>query len=173
MDVDISGAQELALIVTFGGDDHTSDHADWADAIVSCGSPSGATSSYLSDRIWTSMQNGYGPVELDRSNGEDLAGDGRVLTLNGVTYAKGLYEARSVGRSLRPQRHVQHVERGHRRRRRGGIGGSVVFQVWADGVMKYASGVVTGTMAEIPVSVDLRGANALALIVTNGGDNFQ
>ena len=36
------------------------------------------------------MTNGWGPVEKDRSNGEAGASDGEPITLNGVTYAKGL-----------------------------------------------------------------------------------
>ena len=51
---------------------------------------SGATPSYLSDVTWTSMTNGWGPVEKDRSNGENAAADGGPIRLNGVTFAKGL-----------------------------------------------------------------------------------
>ena len=50
--------------------------------------PSG--SPYLSDLSWTYADNGWGPVEKDMSNGERAAGDGHTITLNGVTYAKGL-----------------------------------------------------------------------------------
>ena len=45
---------------------------------------------FLSDLAWSSMSNGYGPVERDMSNGMGGAGDGRAITLNGVTSAKGL-----------------------------------------------------------------------------------
>src|SRR3989442_4731648 len=51
---------------------------------------SSSTTSYLSDLAWTQVANGWGPVEKDRSNGENLAGDGKTLTLNGGTYANGL-----------------------------------------------------------------------------------
>ena len=37
-----------------------------------------------------SSTNGYGPVERDQSNGEQGAGDGSTLTINGTTYTKGL-----------------------------------------------------------------------------------
>ena len=50
----------------------------------------GSGGTYLSDLPWTSMINGWGPAERDRSNGELGASDGATLTLNGVTYAKGL-----------------------------------------------------------------------------------
>jgi hypothetical protein len=47
-------------------------------------------SSYVSDLALTVVSNGWGPLERDRSNGDLAAGDGSPLTLNGVTYAKGL-----------------------------------------------------------------------------------
>ena len=34
--------------------------------------------------------NGWGPVELDRSNGEAAGGDGALLTVGGVSWARGL-----------------------------------------------------------------------------------
>ncbi|WP_200809540.1 NPCBM/NEW2 domain-containing protein [Virgibacillus dakarensis] len=48
------------------------------------------TSSWLSDLEPIKAENGWGPVELDSSNGESGEGDGNILTLNGVTYDKGL-----------------------------------------------------------------------------------
>ena len=51
----------------------------------------GSSTVYLSDLTPTGTPvNGWGPYEKDRSNNEQAGGDGRVLTLNGVTYAKGL-----------------------------------------------------------------------------------
>src|SRR5207247_1662349 len=57
---------------------------------IAPGSSQPPQSSYLSDLTWTSMTNGWGPVERDQSNGESGTGDGSTLTLNGTTYAKGL-----------------------------------------------------------------------------------
>jgi glucose/arabinose dehydrogenase len=37
--LDITGARELRLVVTDGGDGNTSDHVDWADARVTCAGP--------------------------------------------------------------------------------------------------------------------------------------
>ena len=45
---------------------------------------------HVSDLLWASEQNGLGPAERDRSNGEGGAADGAPITLNGVTYAKGV-----------------------------------------------------------------------------------
>ena len=52
--------------------------------------PPATTTGYLSAQRWVSASNGYGPVELDRSNGENLAGDGNPLQIGGITYATGL-----------------------------------------------------------------------------------
>ena len=52
-----------------------------------------------------------------------------------------------------------------------GAAGSIVFQVYTDDVLRFDSGVMTGTSANRSVSVDLTGANQLALIVTNGIDD--
>ena len=38
LDVDVSGVQELHLVVQDGGDGNAHDHADWADARLTCGS---------------------------------------------------------------------------------------------------------------------------------------
>ncbi|RPJ85398.1 MAG: hypothetical protein EHM13_01155, partial [Acidobacteria bacterium] len=45
---------------------------------------------YLTDREWVSATNGWGPVERDTSNGEQAAGDGGPITLNGKAYLRGL-----------------------------------------------------------------------------------
>src|SRR5207237_118983 len=73
-----SGAKDLA------GNALATDRV-WTFTTASAGG-----SSYLSDLTWTSMTNGWGPVERDHSNGETGATDGGPLVLNGVTYAKGL-----------------------------------------------------------------------------------
>jgi len=41
----------------------------------------GGTTAFLSDLPYTVSANGWGPVEKDRSNGEQPAGDGLPLTL--------------------------------------------------------------------------------------------
>jgi hypothetical protein len=60
----------------------------WVDEGVHLAST--LTSGFLSDQQWDSASNGWGPVERDRSNAESGAGDGRVLTINGQTFSKGL-----------------------------------------------------------------------------------
>ena len=74
---------------------------------------------YVSDLPFVSSTNGWGPVERDRSNGEQGAADGRTLTLNGATYAKGVgTHAASDVRVADPLR-LHDLHRRHRPRRRG------------------------------------------------------
>jgi glucose/arabinose dehydrogenase len=132
----------------------------------------GATTSYLSDRTWTSMSNGWGPVERDRSNGESGATDGGPLRLNGVTYAKGLgaHAASDVRYALNGTCSVLTAVVGLDDE--VGSWGSAVFQVWTDGVKRYDSGVMTGVMPGLSISVSLAGATELALIFIDSGDGL-
>jgi parallel beta-helix repeat protein len=128
------------------------------------------TTFLLSDRAWTSMTNGWGPAEKDRSNGEDAAGDGATLTLNGMTYPKGLgvhapseirFALDGACSSLLAVVGVDDEK---------GTEGSVVFQVWTDGVKQYDSGLMTGSMPGASIIVSVLGATEIALIVTDSGD---
>jgi hypothetical protein len=137
-----------------------------AQAVIATAAATGS----LSDRVWTSMTNGWGPVEKDRSNGEQAEGDGATLTLNGVTYPKGLgTQAPSdirfaLNRACTSFTAVVGIDA------EKGTEGSVVFQVWTDGVKQYDSGVMKGAMPSANVSVNLTGVTEIALIVTDAGD---
>jgi hypothetical protein len=54
-----------------------------------------------------------------------------------------------------------------------GANGSVVFQVWVDGVAQYTSPTLTGASATVGLSVAVSGKSELKLVVTNGGDNID
>jgi hypothetical protein len=129
-----------------------------------------AALSYVSDRTASSSTNGWGPVELDRSNNDAAAGDGLALTLNGVLYAKGLgaHAPSDVRYALNGTCTLLTVNIGVDDE--VGANGSVVFQVWTDGVQRFDSGVMTGATATRSVYVSVAGATELALIVTDGGD---
>ncbi len=108
------------------------------------------------------------------SNGEKAAGDGRTIKLNGVTYAKGLgvHAASDVRYNLgslctSSMRFMADV----------GIDdeialqqASIIFQVWADGVLLYDSGIMKFNSTTQQVNVDITGKNTLQLIVTDAGD---
>ncbi len=130
-------------------------------------SPPAQTTTQVSNLAWTSMTNGSGPVERDRSNGGVLAGDGGVITLNGRTYTKGLGTAAAST--------VRYALNGACSTFQSDIGvddevgakGSVIFQVVADGVKLFDSGVMTGSTATKTVSVNVAGKRELALIVVS------
>ena len=119
-------------------------------------------------------RNAWGPIELDHSNGERLAGDGKTLTLDGKTYARGfgVHAGSEMRFSLKGtngatcKRFLSDIgvddEVGNR--------GSVVFQVYLDGVKAYDSGKVTGASATKKVDLDIAGKEELRLVVTDSGD---
>ncbi|MFN7928587.1 MAG: NPCBM/NEW2 domain-containing protein [Blastocatellia bacterium] len=131
----------------------------------------GASTTFVSDLTPTAAVNGWGPMEKDRSNGEQGATDGRTITLNGVTYTKGLgvhavsdlrYALNSAYNTFASDIGVDDEV---------GNNGSVVFQVYADGALLYDSGVLLGTSTTRQISVDVTGKNELRLVVTTSGDN--
>jgi alpha-galactosidase len=130
-----------------------------------------STTSWLSDLAFTTVANGWGPVEKDRSNGESAAGDGNPITLNGTVYAKGLgvhaasdvrYAANGTCTAFSAKVGVDDEE---------GTKGSVVFQVFADGTKLADSGLMTGSTATKTLTADITGRTTLQLVVTNGGDS--
>ncbi|MEV0717348.1 NPCBM/NEW2 domain-containing protein [Asanoa sp. NPDC050611] len=57
------------------------------------GSPAAAPAAgthQVGDVAWLASSNFWGPAERNRANGEQAAGDGGTLTINGTTYAKGV-----------------------------------------------------------------------------------
>jgi alpha-galactosidase len=142
-----------------------------ADVLVPNAPPTGQA--YVSDVPWTSWTNGWGPPERDRSNGEQGATDGHPITINGVTYPKGIgvHAASEIdvyvgGRCASFSSDVGiDDEVGDR--------GQVDFQVYADGSKVADSGLVTGTDAAKQLTADLSGAMFLRLVVTDGGDGIN
>ena len=132
------------------------------------------TSGSLSDQQWDSATNGWGPVERDRSNAEAAAGDGRALTINGQTYTKGL--------GTHAVSEITYSLAGNCSSFSATVGvddevdiqnrwGTVSFEVYADTIKLFDSGVMSGTSPAQPISVSLTGRQSLRLVVTNGGDN--
>jgi hypothetical protein len=133
--------------------------------------PTGSTT-YISDMAWVSSTNGWGPVERDQSVGSNGSGDGNAITLNGVTYAKGL-GAHAVSQVVVNLNKLYGTflsdigvddETGP---------GTVVFQVFGDGVKLYDSGVMTQTSTTKSISLNVSNVTQLTLTITNGGDNVD
>ena len=124
----------------------------------------------MSDLPFLSATNGWGPVERDKSVNGNVGGDGRTLTLAGVTYAKGL-GTNSVS-------DVQVYLGGHCGRFTSFVGvddeagnaGSVTFSVVADGKTLATSARLTGSSATASLDVPIAGTQVLDLVVGDAGD---
>jgi hypothetical protein len=130
---------------------------------------------YLSDLLWESAKNTFGPAEKDSSNGTNVGGDGRTLTINGKIYAKGLgvtspseivYNLAGRCSSFSAEVGVDDLWNSTR--------GSVVFQVFADNLKIWDSGLMLSTDPFRSTGVlDLTGKQKLKLVTTIGNDGGQ
>lgn len=130
--------------------------------------------SYLSDLPWVSAANGWGPVELDSSNGKKPAGDGTPIAFGGVTYAKGLGVHA-------PSEIVYHLGgRADRFTALVGIddfstkqssAGATRASVRGDGRTLFTSPVLKGATGPVPVDIDVRGIRLLHLVVEDANAN--
>jgi beta-galactosidase len=124
----------------------------------------------LSDLAPVSQVNGWGPVERDRSNGGLRARDGRVLRLNGRTFAKGLgVHGRSDVRYRVPVGctrfdAVVGVDD------EVVVDGSVTFTVAQGSTTLFRSGVRRHSSANLAVSVPVVAGRELRLLVSDGGN---
>ena len=128
---------------------------------------------HVGDLHLLTATNGWGPVEVDTSVGDDGAGDGAPLTIGGTTYAKGL-GAHAPSRvtvylggactSFSAQVGVDD-EVGDR--------GSVSFRVLGDDTELAITGALRGTDAAQPVTADVTGVDLLTLEVADGGDGIS
>ncbi len=130
--------------------------------------PSGTVA--VSDLPFLSSTNGWGPVERDTSNGEQAAGDGKTITIDGTTYAKGL-GTNSIS-------DVRLYLGGQCSKFTASVGvddevggsGTVTFSVQADGKSLVTTPTIHGNQAATPIDVDVSGAQVLDLVVGDGGD---
>ena len=103
------------------------------------------TVTYLSDLPFVGTPvNGWGPVERDRSNGEQGATDGIAMKIGGVTYTKGLgvHSTSQIVFNLGGGYTTFLADIGIDDE--VGNAGSVIFQVLADGVSIFTSASLTG-----------------------------
>jgi alpha-galactosidase len=122
-----------------------------------------AGTNYLSDLNWLSVS-ATNKIHLDK----DVLN--HVLKMRSVTYTKGI--------GMLPTSSVQYFLGGGASRFRARIGvdddaaggGSVVFQVFADGTKIYDSGTMTGQTAPKNIDVDISGKQKFTLMVTDAGN---
>jgi len=130
---------------------------------------------YLSDLTWVGTPtNGWGPVEKDMSNGEDQAGDGARITLNGARYTKGLgcHALSTITYNINGLYDRFKSDIGLDDEMDGSVG-SIVFRVDADGATLYTSGIMGPTTTTVSVDVSVAGKNQLVLYVTDGGNGID
>ncbi|MGW9630299.1 glycoside hydrolase domain-containing protein [Agromyces sp. NPDC055520] len=125
---------------------------------------------FLSDVTPTDTTNGWGPVEIDMSNGEDAAGDGQALSLGGTRYAKG-FGAHAVSTiSLELGGRCEAVSFDYGIDDEMATGGSVLFVVRGDGSERWRSpAVMTAASATGSATVDVSGVDRLDLVLDPNG----
>lgn len=175
--VDVTGRDELRLVVRNGGDGTAMDRANWADAhvILQSGGPKPPPAPdpdpYLSALEWQSAKSGWGPVERDMSNGEQMAADGKQISIAGrkFTYGLGVHSTSEVVFNVNKafQRFVADVGVDDEV---GGGRGSVVFQVYGDGVKLFETVRMTQGMTARRVDLNITGVTMLKLVVGDAGD---
>lgn len=128
---------------------------------------------FLSDLDIAASTNGWGPIELDRSNGEDEAGDGNPLTLNGRVYAKGIgaHAASTIDIDVPVGCTRLSFDYGVDDEIRSG--GSMAFVVSGDGAQLWRSATITASSATGSAEVDITGVTRLTLTLDALGSNGQ
>lgn len=116
-------------------------------------------------------QNGWGPIERDRSNGEQELNDGGPLVLGSTVYERGL--------GTHAPSAVSFALGGSCTRFSARVGvdaemksaGSVQFRVLGDGELLGETPLLTGADGERALEVDIAGVQQLELVVAAGDDN--
>ncbi len=137
-------------------------------AAVPAAPPAGTSA--VSDLVFLSSTNGWGPVERDTSVGEQAARDGRPISIDGVASAKGLgtnavsdVQLYLAGRCTRLTADVGVDDE-------TGGAGTVTFSVVADGKTLVTTPTLRGKQAAVPIDVDVTGAEVVDLVVGDAGD---
>ncbi|TXK84406.1 NPCBM/NEW2 domain-containing protein [Paenibacillus sp. N3.4] len=125
---------------------------------------------YLSDLNWTNLVNGKVATKKDQN------ASGRQLIMNGINYSKGI--------GSHPDTTITYRLGGKYSRFTSTIGiddqalentkfpTKIKFTVYADGVIKYESPIMTAKpyMAPIPVDLDITGVDEFKLVLTGHAD---
>jgi alpha-galactosidase len=150
------------------------DHADWLNPQITCtGTPPPAGKSKLGDRPWTAMTNGWGPLERNRSNGEQAAGDGQPLTVAGVVYPSGLGGHANGAVSFYLGKRCSNFTTSVGIDDEVGNSGQVHFEVWGDG-SRLGQADATGAGGAVAINAAVNGIDNLELrLDTAGSPDFD
>lgn len=134
------------------------------------------TDTYVSDLTPKSATNGWGPIEKDKSNGEQASGDGHPITIKGKVYTKGL--------GVHANSDLHYSLLGKYTTFKADIGvddevlpqststcpGTVDFKILLDGKQVYESGILKKGDAPTPVQINVASALDLNLVVAGSAD---
>ena len=127
---------------------------------------------YLSDFDWMSTQNSYAAPKKDKAT----SGNSLRLTADDdseVVYEKGIgaHSNSTIVYDLTTNKDAAYFTSyvGVDRQMYNTVG-SVVFQVYVDGVKQFDSGLMTSKVPQQFVEVNISGAKELKLVVTDGGN---
>ncbi len=143
---------------------------------ISCGLTAACvdTAIPLSDLIPTSSTNGWGPAEINKSNGEQGTGDGKALTIAGKVYTKGfgVHAPSDLHFALASKYNTFTSDIGidDEVLSNTSCTGTVNFQVHVDGIKIYESGILKKGVIAKSIQLDVTGKNDLRLVVQDGGD---
>ncbi|MFJ9575864.1 sulfatase-like hydrolase/transferase [Streptomyces sp. NPDC101191] len=135
--------------------------------------PAPTRDSYLSDLTWISAANGWGPVELDASNGKSAAGDGPLISFGGTTYPKGL--------GVHAPSDIAYHLGGGAVRFTSLVGiddfsakqstlGATRAKVYGDDRLLLTTPTLTAATGPVPVDLDVRGVRVLRLVVEDANN---
>jgi len=147
--------------------DNIPPHGSAALKVLGTEPPRPSGTMYVSDLQWTYASNGL----LNHLVQQDANWDGQPIMMQGMMYAKGLglYAPSLIIYRLAPGCTSFSAQVGLDDS--AGGGGSVVFQVWADGQMLFDSGSVANPGSTVQsVNVSLNNNKRLNLLVTNDND---
>lgn len=134
---------------------------------------SSAAVTALSDLTPISAYSGFGPIEIDRSNGEFASGDGQPLTLNGRSFVRGLGVHAPFDATYQLDGRCSRLHATLGIDDEVGANGSVTMQVWADDQLILESGILRGDTEPFVIDVDLHAARQLRLVVTDASDGSE
>jgi uncharacterized repeat protein (TIGR03806 family) len=125
----------------------------------------GCEGDYLSDLEWEEATNGEGPVERDLSVGYEQPNDGRIITIAGKQFTKGL--------GTRANSEIRYALNGAYSQFSSYIGvddracnqGKVRFEVWVDGELRFESPDIAKNGEARFINIDVTGSQSLVLKV--------
>ncbi len=150
----------------------------WITMILVVGSLCGTTFSdeFISDaagRLITTQKQAWGNLGLNTSTVPPDGRPGMPLQVAGVAFEKGLGSHANGEIVLRLGGEYQRFLADFGVQFQGGGRGSVVAEVWVDGVKRFESPRCTDDTPAVPIDIPLEDAQELKLLARDGGDGIS